>query len=360
MANKTVTVAKRGRGDFNLYDGTSAGKTFTRTASDGSTTLTLRSIGYTVDALEVYGGGTAYTDATISSAITAIGTTNNVGLVLNPGTWTMSNNLTIPANITLILPPGAILSGTASLTINGPFVAGAYQVFGSNISIGGKPRVGGILPEWFGVVGDNVVDDTTNFQRSLTFAASLGMPLLVSPLTGYKITATLTVSHTDLSTRGLTIKGLGSFRNTTLNYSGTGFCLAITGSGSESANPIARVDISNIRIDGNDNSVSEGGFYFDRCYIVDIRNCASNNWAKSTAHAIEARNIFNFSWDGGNISNGHPSVAGDSVVIIGSKDSGAGDEWNSSNISFRNTLIQYGSQYGVEVEHDGNIIDNVI
>lgn len=116
------------RQDLNKWDGRN--KTFSRRSPTGGT-LTLNKYGYEIDVLMSYGDGTEYTDASISKAITAIGSTDKRCLLLNPGTWTISNNLTITSNFTLKCPPGVDLavSTGVTLTIQGPIEAGPYQIY---------------------------------------------------------------------------------------------------------------------------------------------------------------------------------------------------------------------------------------
>lgn len=116
-----------GEQDLHRWDGTSD-KDFTRDTSTGGT-ITLNDFGHEVDCLISYGAGVNYTLATITSALTAIGTTNKVGLILRPGTWTITNDLTITSNITLLPAPGCkfTVSAGKTATIQGPVEAGAYQ-----------------------------------------------------------------------------------------------------------------------------------------------------------------------------------------------------------------------------------------
>jgi len=74
--------------------------------------------------------GTAKTDVTIQAALTAIGAADRV-LFISPTTWTLSNDVTVPANVTLSVPQGATISvdNGKTLTINGHVNAGAYQIF---------------------------------------------------------------------------------------------------------------------------------------------------------------------------------------------------------------------------------------
>jgi len=129
---------------------------------------------YEVDALITYGGGTSYTQATIATALTAIGTTNKVTLLLRPGNWVLLTAVAIPANVTLKMPAGAYFSGA-----------------GSTLITFATPPEGGIRPEMWGAIADNL-DASATLNTTALNAASV-----VSGTTGtviisdgtYKITA---------------------------------------------------------------------------------------------------------------------------------------------------------------------------
>lgn len=124
----TITKGKIGRQDIIAWDGTTT-KTFSRVNSTGGTdTMTL--VGNVVDALAVFGAGTAYTWATLNAAINTIGSASCT-LEIAPGTWTVTDDLTFPATMTLRFPQGASFSITAAktVTINGQIEAGPYQIF---------------------------------------------------------------------------------------------------------------------------------------------------------------------------------------------------------------------------------------
>lgn len=115
----TVTKAKLLRQDLTLYDGQQLAAS--RRREDGGTLLGL-AVGDWVDALAVYGGGSSTSDATLRQAVRAIGAARTVGLWLSPGTWDILSDLTLPANFSVGLAPGAVLSPAAgvTLTVNGP------------------------------------------------------------------------------------------------------------------------------------------------------------------------------------------------------------------------------------------------
>jgi hypothetical protein len=102
---------------------------------------------------EIWVGDPLY-GSTLQAAITAIGS-NPAILRVPPGNYAVTDNLTVPANIALQVERGATLSiaDTKTLTINGPFDQGAYQVFsftGTGKVVFGKGAVQEALPEWFG------------------------------------------------------------------------------------------------------------------------------------------------------------------------------------------------------------------
>ena len=166
----TIFKSFIGAKDMKLWDGRT--RTFDRLTSTGGT-LTQNKIGHFVDALEVYGDGTAYTDSTISLACSM---TDGI-VMLQPGTWDITDNLTIPATTELYVPKGAYLSIAAgkTLTINGTFPAGPYRVFtGSGAVMFGSESVKEIYPEWWGGKADGATDSSIAFQASILASASGG------------------------------------------------------------------------------------------------------------------------------------------------------------------------------------------
>jgi len=75
-------------------------------------------------------GGSYLNDTAIQAAINdAAG--DNLAVHLTRGVWTIDDSVVVPSNITLVVDDGAeiTLDGTATLTINGIVMAGAYQIF---------------------------------------------------------------------------------------------------------------------------------------------------------------------------------------------------------------------------------------
>lgn len=119
---ETVTKGLIGEQDVNHYDGING--TFSRKTSTGGT-FTLSQIGTEVDVLMAYGNGSDYTDSSIQSAISTIGTTRKAVLVLRSGAWTIGNNLSLPSNLSFRIVPGATVTVSSGKTLT---LASAKQI----------------------------------------------------------------------------------------------------------------------------------------------------------------------------------------------------------------------------------------
>ena len=109
----TITRGKLQRGDHAQYDG----KTIAATRTDASGgTITGLALNDYVDVLQVFGGGTARTLATIEAAKRGIGS-SVAKLVFAPGTWTITDDITLPSNLTCEIPAGCVFSVSASKTL---------------------------------------------------------------------------------------------------------------------------------------------------------------------------------------------------------------------------------------------------
>lgn len=107
---------------------------------DGSKAAAVSSV-IKVNADDYYGG--------LAAAVSAIGSTPTVLIVSS--SQTVSGNLTVPSNITLqVLNAASIaINSGKTLTINGLFEAGLYQVFTGSGVVAGNGFLN-VRPEWFG------------------------------------------------------------------------------------------------------------------------------------------------------------------------------------------------------------------
>jgi len=112
--------------------------------------------------------------ASINAAVAAIGATQTTLVV--PNAQTLTASLTIPSNIHLIpLKGGSIAKAPGcTLTINGSFEAGPYQVF-SGFSAGdvtfGSGSVKEVIPQWWGadsIAGDCAYSSISSLTEPIT------------------------------------------------------------------------------------------------------------------------------------------------------------------------------------------------
>lgn len=125
-------------------------------------------------------GDKTLTSATIMSALTEIetqiGSNVNYTLLISRGDWAITDNLTIPVNVTLFFEEGSKFIISSILTGEGCKISAGYnEIF--NITSGslvGSWIVPEIYGEWFGAVGDGVTSDQIAFDNAMTFLGTLG------------------------------------------------------------------------------------------------------------------------------------------------------------------------------------------
>jgi hypothetical protein len=111
---------------------------------------------------EIWVGDPKY-GSTLPAAVSAIGG-NQVALGVPAGTYNITADLTIPANITLKPERGALLAvaTTKTLTVNGGLEAGLHQIFsctGTGKVVFGSGSIKEYYPQWSGAKGDGVTND---------------------------------------------------------------------------------------------------------------------------------------------------------------------------------------------------------
>jgi len=114
----TIQRGKINRADLALWDGGT--KTTTRPDST-SGTVTELTVGEDIDVLQVYGSGTNRTLATLSNAVQRVGSSVACFLI-GTGTWLVTDDITIPSNISCRIAAGCTLTVTSGkvLTFDGP------------------------------------------------------------------------------------------------------------------------------------------------------------------------------------------------------------------------------------------------
>ncbi|MDC1444455.1 glycoside hydrolase family 55 protein [bacterium] len=127
-----------------------------------------------------------------------------LGTWVRLGSLSITTDTTIPASMGLRAFPGDVLTIPAgkTLTINGPFVAGSYQIFtGSGSVVFGQPnRVGDLNVLWWGATGLGVADDQPYIQKAIDCSIASGGGLNVYlPAGTYKILDTIKLGNSYLA-----------------------------------------------------------------------------------------------------------------------------------------------------------------
>jgi hypothetical protein len=270
---------------------------------------------------EIWVGDPAY-GATLQAAVAAIGEINQVILRVPAGTHNVTADLSIPANVSLKAERGAILSIASSktLTLNGSFDAGLYQVFscagtGTVVFGNGVPRV---YPQWFGAVGDNSTDDTTAINQAATAARASGCKRIALPAcAGHQVTAQL-----DLT--GLSIEGDGPIYST---HAGTRVkCGGFSGT-------TGRADIK-LRVDGEQDwsngsiiNIQVTGYLWGSVLDLASRHgtvgILVNPGANSIAYNTITLRDIHYCKVGLEVSTSSPGWANENLVLNGSFNNGS-------------------------------------
>lgn len=88
-------------------------------------------------------------------------------ILFPPGRYRLGESVTFPANVTLLLPRGALLDNEDDVVIEGTLCAGLYRIFlGSRVRFG-PGSVDWSFPQWWGARGDGENDDTAALQAAL-------------------------------------------------------------------------------------------------------------------------------------------------------------------------------------------------
>lgn len=168
---------------------------------------------------EIWVGDPNY-GSTLQSALSAIGS-NSAMLRIPAGTYNISVDLTVPSNITLKPERGAILSiaTTKTLTINGGFEAGPYQVFSCTGT--GKvvfASVKEVAPEWWGFTTDAAAAITAALTTGRTVKLAAGKTYPVA--TSVSVTAAAGQNFKITAESGALIDGTASTQTSLLTVQG--------------------------------------------------------------------------------------------------------------------------------------------
>lgn len=181
--------------------------------------------------------------------------------------------LTIPTGCTLDFAGGSFKNGT--INFNNTLLSGDIKI---KTNILGDIRNGDIYPEWFGAVGDGIIDDSNAFLTAFEIISNSFISIDKFRRVGYTNTLVLNTnkeyyitSSLELNSVSINIKGAG-----TLIYGGKNHCMKFTKCTGVNIDIsfIAKSDfIDTYKVDWNDNpnrtaiildGVRESNFKFDK------------------------------------------------------------------------------------------------
>lgn len=192
--------------------------------------------------------------ASFSAAIDAIGLSNATLLI--PNEQVVSANKTVPSNVDLqFVNPGRLsINAGVTVTINGSFNAGLYQIFsGAGSVVFGSVKE--VYPQWWGAKGDGTTDNTTAITAAYNATPDGAILRFVQGgwmFTGLNITKNIGI--------------VGSGTGTVLINTGTGYALSFDGT----ANTLNNVFVNDLRIKGN--AVNAGGIDLNRVDRSTFKN----------------------------------------------------------------------------------------
>jgi hypothetical protein len=205
----------------------------------------------------------AYAD--LATAVSTIGA--STATIEIPSTATISADLTVPANITLLVTGAGQFSvaSTKTLTINGGLVAGLSTIFAGagNVRLGAKVPVA--FPQWFGGLADGSTDDSSAVTKAIAAYSSGG--------TVYFGAGTWVVTNIAVSASNVNLIGAG-IGATTLKLKNSTNTSVVTFSGSTSCS------LRNLTVDGNrtnnaSNAVADVVLGTETiCDSVEVKNSA--------------------------------------------------------------------------------------
>jgi hypothetical protein len=128
----------------------------------------------------------------------------------------------------------------------------------------------GLTPQYFGAVGNGIVDDTVAlnaFFDAIPNHTGIGSKNGYIPAGTYLFTDTLRISRNDWS-----IQGAGKYA-TTLRYVGSANNIDLIQIG-DGVGPSSRISLSNLRVDSTTQMISNAGIHFRNAYYVTVENVA--------------------------------------------------------------------------------------
>jgi hypothetical protein len=212
---------------------------------------------------------------TIKYYVDQIGTTNKATIFLRHDSgseytdYTLSTDETIPENIKLEIECGARIKIATGITLtqNGPFEAGLYQVFdceGTGEVSFSNGSVSEVYPEWW---QKNITPGTTDMSNAINSALSTGYEVILNKNNIYACNSTI-----DILTNNIKLKG---------NKAKIIFNSIVSKSININAD---NIKIKDLYIDGNTNSAI--GIYLNESNYVNLEDINIYDHHNSSASAF--------------------------------------------------------------------------
>jgi len=221
--------------------------------------------------------------ASINTAVAAAGT-NKETLVVESSD-TLAANLAIPSTLTLKIPQGGMIvkASTYTLTINGPFEAGLYQVF-SGFDPGdvtfGAGATAGLRPEWWGAKADNLYASAAANVTAFNIAAYSEGSNVVTLLLSSGVYIVTSTPGTVAIEAHCSIKGVSATASRIFNI-GTGSAMTLSRTADGTYGSGRFLTYQDFSVYGNENS--EDGI------VVNTRTGPSHQFADAVFKNIRSR-----------------------------------------------------------------------
>jgi len=229
--------------------------------------------------------------ASLAAAVSAIGS-SPATLYINRAE-TVTSDLVIPDTLSVVMVrPGLItVSSGKTLTINGQFRAGLFQVFaGEGVVSLGNSVIAEVYPEWWGAIADGTTDSSGAFQKANDSIITSGGKIQLGA--GIYLASFIVDSFVTVTGLGINITKIKTPNNANKDtIQGRNFVtLTSTVKATPENRGVRYFNLKDLTLDGNkDNNVTGFGIRIWGCSLsfqnIIVQNCAEDGiWTEFTTH----------------------------------------------------------------------------
>lgn len=297
------------------------------------------------------------------AALTAAVTAGVSSLQLPQGTYSLATNFTVPAGVTLVIDPGAIITIADDVTLTfqqAPHIGHQQQCFAFIPSPSATPVVfsaegsppTGVLPQWFGAAADGTTNDSAPITQAIASLASGGA--LFFPAAAYRCNVVVAQA-------GLRIAGAGNNATILRPYGATPTtpCLQI---GDGTTLNIEQITIENLSLVGVATAAASDGLKIYGAQNVSVRDVFIADFGRDnisiTSGSTAFTNQINFVNCYMHRGGGSGTGAGACLKVVYSQSTGY-----STNINLVNCYLDPGntgattSSYTIDTDCGLNLIN---